>query len=373
MNKTIVNTEAFLYRYIIRPILFQFDSEAVHEWATDFGEILGNYGIIKNILKNIHRTDSEILQQDINGIEFKTPVGLSAGFDYQAKLTQVMSSIGFGFGTIGTITNSAYGGNPKPMLGRLPKSRSLMVNKGFKNDGVKKIVSKLEKYEFDVPVGISVGRTNSAKLSQKESVSDIVSAFIVLKQSKIKNSYYELNISCPNLYGNVTFYTPKNLNELLKEIKKLRLTKPVFVKMPINETDSKILRMLDIISKYDLAGVIIGNLQKDRKCKEFDPKEVGKYKVGNFSGRPCWVRSSELVKLAYEKFGNALTIIGCGGVFSAEDAYKKIKLGASLVQLVTGLVFEGPQLPAQINFGLADLLRRDGFKNITDARGVDTF
>ena len=136
--------------------------------------------------------------------------------------------------------------------------------------------------------------------------------------------------------------------------------------MPIEKSDEDVFKMLKVIVEFKfIKGVIFGNLQKDRKDPSLDQEEVRKFPVGNFSGKPCEKRSNELIKLCYKKYGKRLIIIGCGGVFSAEDAYQKIKLGASLVQLITGMVFQGPQLIPQINFGLAELLKKDGFKHIS--------
>lgn len=282
-----------------------------------------------------------------------------------------MPSIGFGFNTVGTITNLPYGGNPKPMLGRLPKSKSLMVNKGFKNKGARETADKLANLNFKIPLGISIGKTNTLNLnSQKDAIEDILSAFNVFQDSNIKNAYYELNISCPNLFGNITFYPPKNLDELLLEIDKLKLKKPVFIKMPINESDEQTIKMLDVILRHKIAGVIFGNLQKDRSNPAILKEEI-KWKVGNFSGLPTQKRSDELIALAFKHCKNKLIIIGCGGVFSTQDAYRKIKLGANLIQLITGLVYEGPLLVAKINNELPKLLKQDGFKNITEAVGSE--
>jgi dihydroorotate dehydrogenase subfamily 2 len=318
------------------------------------------------------------LQQKLAGINFENPIGLAAGFDYEARLTRILPALGFGFGTVGTITNMAYAGNPKPRLGRLPKSKSLMVNKGFKNEGANKIINKLTNSippaGGQIPIGISIGRTNSPKLpTQKKSIEDIVEAFKKFEKSNINHSYYELNISCPNIiHGkNITFYPPKNLKELLTELEKLHIKKPIFVKMPIEKSDKETLAMLEVITKYSIKGVILGNLQTDRRDPSLDPEEVKKFKVGKFSGKPCEKRSNELVRLTYQKYGKKLVIIGCGGIFSAVDAYKKIKLGAQLVQLITGMVYQGPQLVAQINLELNELLKKDGFKNISEAIGTD--
>lgn len=141
--------------------------------------------------------------------------------------------------------------------------------------------------------------------------------------------------------------------------------------MPIEKSDEETLDMLRVIASFPVQGVIFGNLQKNRKEPGLDQKEIEKYKIGNFSGKPTEKRSNELIKLAFQKYGKKLTIIGCGGVFSGKDAYRKIKLGASLVQFITGLVFEGPQLAAQINCELNASLKKDGFKHIGEAIGVD--
>ena len=142
--------------------------------------------------------------------------------------------------------------------------------------------------------------------------------------------------------------------------------------MPIDKTNAQVSAMLgEIVKHKSVKGAIFGNLQKDRKNPAIVPAEVKKFKVGNFSGKPCEERSNELIRLAYKKYGDKLIIIGCGGVFSGKDAYKKIKLGASLVQLITGMIFQGPQLISQINLELIDLLKKDGFKNITQAIGYE--
>ena len=139
--------------------------------------------------------------------------------------------------------------------------------------------------------------------------------------------------------------------------------------MPIEQTDEETLAMLNVITDFPVAAVIFGNLLKNRKDKALDPEEVKQFPVGNFSGKPTEERSNELIELSYKRYGKELVIIGCGGIFNAKDAYKKIRLGATLVQLITGLIFEGPQLIAQINIGLDELLRQDGFSNISQAIG----
>lgn len=363
---------AWKYHYIIRPIFFLFDSETIHEFLVGQGELMGRSKIMRRLLAGLWQVKDKSLEQTIAGIHFANPIGLSAGFDYLAQLTQILPSMGFGFGSIGTITQKPYEGNPKPRLGRLVGSRSLMVNKGYKNGGIDQTLAKLQPLQFSHPVGISIGKTNTTDpMTQEQAIEDIVTTFQQTESSAINFSYYELNISCPNLIGNISFYEPVRLRELLTAVTALKLTKPVFIKMPIEKNDEETLAMVEVISQFPIAGVIIGNLQNDRTLPEFVPGELAKYPMGNFSGKPTWNRSNELIKVTYQQYGQKLIIIGCGGVFSAEDAYTKIKLGASLIQLITGLIFQGPQLPGQINDGLVELLRRDGYNHIHQAIGVD--
>lgn len=370
MNILAVNLTEQIYQKILKPVFFQFDAEFLHNRVTFLGEKLaGNPLLTKGIAKVFNNRDRRLLQ-NIQGINFSTPIGLAAGFDYEARLTQITPIIGFGFQTIGTITNYPYEGNPKPRLGRLPNSKSLLVNKGFKNPGALKTAVKLQGLHFKIPIGVSIGRTNTRVLDQKQSIEDILQAFKIFENFNLQHAYYELNISCPNLYGNVTFYTPLKLAELLTKLDKLGLNRPVFVKMPIDLADKLTLQLLETISKHEIKGVIFGNLQKDRKHPSLNQLEVKKCGKGNFSGKPTFDRSNELIALAYKHYRKRLTIIGCGGVFTAEDAYLKMTLGASLVQLITGLVFQGPQLVSQINAGLIRRLETDRVRNISDVVGV---
>jgi dihydroorotate dehydrogenase len=245
-----------------------------------------------------------------------------------------------------------------------------MVNKGFKSRGARQIANKLNNKIFEIPTGISVGRTNSIRLKDtNQSIDDITKALNVFEESNINNAYYELNISCPNLKGKIDFYSEKKLHSLLSSIDKLNIKKPLFVKMPIHLSDRKIKELLESVSKSKAAGVIFGNLQKNRKHKDLHAEEVARYKKGYFSGKPTFDRSNELISLTYQNYKDRLVIIGCGGVFTPEDAFEKITRGASLVQLITGLIFNGPQLVNEINFGLEEILEKKGLQNIVEAVG----
>lgn len=367
----ITKTISIVYKNFIKPFFFQIDPETIHAAMTKTGNLLPKIPGISYITSSIFQINDKRLSQHIHGNTYLNPIGLAAGFDYEADLTQILPSLGFGFQTVGTITKLPYEGNPTPRLGRLPQSLSLMVNKGYKNLGSKKTIEKLKAQIFSGVVGISIGRTNSQKLvTQTESVHDIIDAFESFEQSSLNHAYYELNISCPNLYGNITFYTPNNLKQLLTSVSKIGITRPIYIKMPISETNKDTLAMLEIISKYPIHGVIIGNLQKNRSHPSLIPNEVIQFSLGNFSGKPTFERSNELISLCYKHFSKRFIIIGCGGIFSAQDAYEKIKRGASLVQLITGMIYEGPQLVSQINLELLELLERDRLTHISQAIGT---
>ncbi len=360
---------------IAKEILFKIDAEKVHENVLNIGELCGNLPAVPAVLSSLYSFSDKRLTQTINGIEFKNPVGLAAGFDYDAKLTQILPSIGFGFETIGTVTNMPYEGNPYPRLGRLPKSKSLLVNKGFKSKGAHNISSKLSNKSFEIPIGVSIGRTNSSLLqTQEQSVSDIIQAFTVFEQSNLNISYYELNVSCPNLiHGNtkITFYSKENLEQLLSEVDKLHILKPVFVKMPIILSNDLVLEMLQVISDHKLTGVVFGNLETNKDNPAIIPAEAAVFKMGNFSGKPTFNRSNELIELAYKNFGKTLKVVGCGGIFSARDAFEKISRGATLLELITGMIFEGPALIKNINKGLIKEIEARGFTNIYQAIGCN--
>jgi len=365
--------DAFIYQKIIKPFLFLLDAEFIHNLMLSLGEIIGKT-FFRDFINWKFNYRSEKLKQKFAGINFATPVGLAAGFDYEAKLTQVLYSLGFGFQSVGTITRLPYEGNPKPRLGRLPKSQSLMVNKGYKNIGAKLISNKLKNMNFKIPLGISIGASNNRQVNTiNKAIKDITDSFKLFEKLKTKNNYYELNISCPNLVNtDLDFYKPKNFRKLLQLISRLNIKKPIFVKMPISVSDKEFTALLNILIDFKFVkGIIIGNLLKDRKNKLIDKQEVRKFKVGSFSGKPCEERSNELIKLTYKKYGKKLVIIGCGGVFNGQDAYTKIKLGASLIQLITGMIYQGPQVISQINLEIEELLEKDGFRNIYEAIGYE--
>ena len=187
-----------LYRNIVRPTLFCIPADIVHEFFLKSGRVIGKIGIAKRLLRIMLRYENPILEQSYFNLHFKNPIGLSAGFDYNADLVRILSHIGFGFHTVGTLTLGAYGGNPPPLLGRLPQSRSLLVNKGFKNEGIVKVLKSMDTEAHEAPRGVSIGATNTPYLDFDAMMDNLIAGF--QEAERFDNfDYYELNISCPNL------------------------------------------------------------------------------------------------------------------------------------------------------------------------------
>jgi dihydroorotate dehydrogenase len=375
MESLIILRNSFIslaYKHVLKPVLFRMDPEFVHERFVVFGKFLGSNFITKKLSSTFFGYSNNALEQNILGIHFSNPVGLAAGFDYDANLTQILPHIGFGFGSVGSITHKSYGGNTRPMLGRLPKSKSLLVNKGLKNKGVIAIIHDLSAKKFSIPIGISVAKTNCRENAlENAGIKDYVSSLKLLEDSGVDNSYFELNISCPNAFGGEPFTTPDRLSALLSKVDSLRISKPLFLKMPTDLSIVQTSKLCSIASRHAVSGLIFGNLTKDREHKSFDKKEMSRFvnHKGAFSGRPTSDKNDRLISFAYKNYGKRFVIIGCGGIFTAADAYRKIKLGASLLQLITGMIFEGPAVISSINQGLVRLLEKDGFSNISQAVG----
>lgn len=359
----------FVYQKLIKPALFLSDPETVHNLLLKIGNALGKTTPTRILTKWLFHFQNPSLKQEINGLTFPNPVGLAAGFDKDAYLTDILDTVGFGFMQVGTVTNHPYKGNPKPRLFRLPKSKGIVVYFGLKNIGANKIINKLKQSQTPHFIkSISIGYTNNKVNAKTKSA--IEDYFLCLKKviEADVGDFYTINISCPNTFGGEPFYTPTKIDQLLKKLYTLNIKKPLYLKMPINLKRTEFDNLLKVIIKYPVSGVVIGNLNKDRSDPtiiDSIPQEI----KGSISGLPTKKLSNQLISKTYQKYGDKLTIIGVGGIFSAQDAYEKIKRGASLVQLITGMIYEGPQLIGDINRGLVKLLEKDGYDNINQAIG----
>ncbi|MFH1711915.1 MAG: quinone-dependent dihydroorotate dehydrogenase [Patescibacteria group bacterium] len=357
------------YQKVAKPLFFRVDPEVIHDRFTMIGRILGRIGFARAIISGLFKYTNPILEQEILGIKFPNPVGLSAGFDKDALMVDIMPSVGFGFEEIGSVTGEKCNGNVKPRLWRLPKSKGLIVNYGLKNDGCEVISRRLKNKKFNIPMATSIAKTNSFETADEDmGISDYAKA---LEAFTDVGDLFIVNVSCPNAFGGEPFTTPEKLNRLLATLDRFETKKPVFVKLPVDISNQDLDDLVTVMDHHRVDGVVLSNLTKNRDRQTIDQEEVSQKGQGGISGRPTFEPSNELISHMYKKYGDRYVIIGVGGIFSAQDAYEKIKRGASLVQLITGMIYNGPQLIGQINQGLVELLKKDGYSNISEAIGAN--
>lgn len=340
----------FLYQNALKPILFKIHPDYVHDWFMVLGEAAGRCALTRKLFAFFYGYHGTDISKVVDGITYRTPVLLSAGFDADGRLTQILSSLSFGGEEIGSTTAHPCEGNPRPRMTRLIKSKSLVVYKGLRNYGVDALIKKLQRIKRtpNFVLGISIARTNSkaSGADAEAGIQDYVDSFQKLVSTNI-GDYYTINISCPNSFTGETFTEPALLTRLLARLREIPCTKPVYLKMPINLSWEQFAELLAIADTNDIQGVIIGNLNKkyeDLTHQEEAPKEFR----GGLSGEPCFELSNELIRKTRETYGKRFTIIGTGGIFTPEDALAKFAAGADLVQLITGMVFEGPGLMKKI-------------------------
>ena len=347
-----------LYRNIAKPVLFLFDPESMHKSFINIGKFLGGNAVTKAITRWVYYYRNPVLAQDILGIRFESPVGLSAGFDKNAEIISICEELGFGFTEVGSVTKLASAGNKGKRLRRLPEQKSLWVNLGLNNEGADAISSRLRNESYEMPFGVSIAKTNC-----RETANDRVGKEDYLYSLKLFNSrsigaYYTLNISCPNAYGGQPFSRPAAYEALLKGCDALHVKKPIFVKLSPGLTRKNVNAIIGISKRHKVDGFVISNLTKRHNFGE-----------GGLSGKAVERHSNDMLKYVYRKTRGRFVLIGVGGIFSAEDAYRKIQYGANLVELITGMIYQGPNLISEINIGIAELLRMDGFSSIEEAVG----
>lgn len=360
--------QGFLYRNLLKPILFRFDPEKIHDLFCKLGALLGRYRFTRRLTAFFFLYQDASLGQTIHGIRFQNPVGLAAGFDKNAILTQILPDVGFGFEVVGSITGEPCEGNKeRPRLWRLPKSKALVVYYGLMNDGCVAIAERLKKMVFRFPVGISVAKTNCVDTVEcRAGIRDYIKAMRIMNKV---GDFFVINISCPNAFGGEPFSDPAKLELLLAAADEVKTTKPIFLKLPVDISNDELDALIAVCDRHRVHGFILSNLTKNRDRAEIVKEEIAGITKGGISGVPTIGLSNQLIAYAYQTAGDRYTIIGVGGIFSAKDAYEKICAGASLVELITGMIYEGPELIGQINKGLVEFLKRDGFVNLSEAVG----
>ncbi|MFC4686180.1 quinone-dependent dihydroorotate dehydrogenase [Epilithonimonas pallida] len=328
-----------MYKSLIRPLLFKFDPEEVHHFTFSF---LKNFGFLAKLFLPKPIEDRR-LEREVFGLKFKNPVGLAAGFDKDAKLFNELSDLGFGFIEIGTLTPKSQAGNDKKRLFRLREDSAIINRMGFNNGGVDEAIEKLKKNK-NVLIGGNIGKNKATP--NEEAVNDYKICFEKLFPYV---DYFVVNVSSPNTPNLRELQDKKPLMELLSTLQSLNLEKPkqkpILLKIAPDLTDEQLLDIIDIVKETQIAGVIATNttLSRDNLISE------NKSEMGGLSGKPLTKLSTEVIRFLSEKSGKAFPIIGVGGIHTAHDALEKLKAGASLVQLYTGFIYEGPELINQIN------------------------
>ncbi len=337
-----------MYKLLIRPILFQFDPENVHHFTFKMIRLISKIPFVPSIIRGIYHKNNSKLEREVFGLTFKNPVGLAAGFDKDARLYNELSDFGFGFVEIGTLTPKPQAGNPKKRLFRLKKDSAIINRMGFNNGGVEDAVKRLKKNK-GVLIGGNIGKN---KVTPNENaVDDYEICFDALFDYV---DYFVVNVSSPNTPNLRALQDKEPLTQLLNTLqqknKQKPVQKPILLKIAPDLSNEQLLDIIDIVKETEIAGVIATNTTISREGLKSNA-EVST-ETGGLSGKPLTNRSTEVIRFLSEKSNKAFPIIGVGGIHSAKDALEKLEAGASLVQLYTGFIYEGPKLIRDINSAL---------------------
>ena len=332
-----------MYKFLIKPILFLFDPEWVHHTVFYLLKVIHRIPGMGNLIRSFYHLKDQRLERKLFGLTFPNPVGLAAGFDKDANLYQELSNFGFGFIEIGTLTPKPQPGNPKKRLFRLPEDDGLINRMGFNNQGVVEAIERLKKNN-GVLIGGNIGKNKITP--NDEAVSDYVQCFEALFPHV---DYFVVNVSSPNTPNLRALQDKEPLQHLLQTLKNLNLKrtspKPILLKIAPDLIDDQLLDIIDIVTTVKIDGVIASNTTLSREGLISSNRS----EMGGLSGKPVAERSTEVIRFLYEKSNNAFPIIGVGGIHSSEDAINKLNAGASLIQLYTGFVYEGPGVIKKIN------------------------
>lgn len=337
-----------MYKSVIRPLLFKFYAEDVHHFVRFclwlFFKIPGS----KYVAKQIFVVQDKRLEREVFGLKFSNPVGIAAGFDKDATMFNELSYLGFGHIEIGTVTPKAQSGNPKPRLFRLPKDKALINRMGFNNGGVLAAADNLKNRKTKAVIGGNLGKNTLTP--NKEAVDDYVAVFEGLYDVV---DYFVVNVSCPNISDLHELqdqeYLEAILNAVMEKNKAKPKQKPILLKVSPDLNNAQLDEVITVIKKTKIHGVIAVNTSVSREGLKTDQEKVKAIANGGLSGKPLNKRSTEVIKYLTEKSNGAFPIIAVGGIFTAEDAIDKLNAGASLVQVYTGFIYEGPFLAKRIN------------------------
>jgi dihydroorotate dehydrogenase len=345
---------------LAKPVLFSLPAETAHGLVSRSLEAVQNTPV-ESMLRDAYVVDDDRLSMSAFGQGFPTPVGVAAGFDKNARVPRALTALGFGHVEVGGVTAERQPGNPRPRLFRLTPDRALINRMGFNNEGADAIGARLDETDLpDVPIGINIGKSKSTPL--EEAPSDYRYTY---ERAADAGDYFVVNVSSPNTPGLRSLQNRDSLEAIIGELQDAGAA-PLLVKLSPDLPGPAIEDSLAVVDEMGLDGVIVANTTTERPESLIAPQKAER---GGLSGDPIEERATGLVGFVAER--TDVPVVGVGGISDAEGAYRKIRAGASVVQLYTGLVYEGPSLARDINEGLLDLLDRDGFDSIEDAVGVD--
>jgi len=340
---------------LIRPLFFQFDPEKIHHFVTAGLKLFNRLPGAAALSRTVFSIENSVLEREVFGLKFKNPVGLAAGFDKNAEMMGEMANLGFGFVEIGTVTPLPQPGNPKPRMFRLKEDAGLINWMGFNNLGVDVVAERLRRYRKSTPhtplliIGGNIGKNKNT--SNEDAVSDYVKCFDRLFDVV---DYFVVNVSSPNTPGLRELQEKEPLKKLLQTLqqrnKKNDISRPVLLKIAPDLTNEQLDDIIEIVKESGIAGVIATNTTISREGLNHPGKN--KNETGGLSGKPLSKRSTEVIRYLSARSEKAFPIIGVGGIHSAKDALEKLEAGASLIQLYTGFIYEGPGLIKKINQSL---------------------
>ncbi|GAB2560062.1 quinone-dependent dihydroorotate dehydrogenase [Spirosoma areae] len=349
-----------MYKRIILPLLFRFDAETIHHVITRLLQLALSIPGVSALCRHLYVLEDKRLARTVFGLTFPNPVGMAAGFDKNAELVHELSDLGFGFVEIGTVTPRPQPGNPRPRLFRLKADGGLINRMGFNNKGVGPATDRLRQFaqkqnQRRVIVGGNIGKNKDTANEHAED--DYLFSFRELFEVV---DYFVVNVSSPNTPGLRDLQEREPLTKLLsalqQENRQHPAPKPILLKIAPDLTNGQLDDIVAIVAETGIAGVIATNTTISRANLTTDSDVVERVGAGGVSGRPLRERSTEVIRYLHQQSAGAFPIIGVGGIFSADDAQEKLRAGASLVQIYTSFIYEGPGLAKRINQGLLQSL-----------------
>lgn len=363
---------SWLYKYVARPVLFRLDPESAHEMAMASLRWAGRREGVLERMRQRYVVNDPRLECSVFGLKFPNPIGLAAGFDKNAVAVPGVAALGFGFIEVGTITSAAQPGNPKPRMFRSPRDQTLINRLGFNNEGAEVLAKRIQELRRTqqgkpagrIPLGINLGKSKIALIDK--ATEDYLKSFRALNAL---GDYFVVNVSSPNTPELRKLQDKERLDELLGALQQENKNgAPLLVKIAPDLTLEQLDDVIDLIAKHKMAGVIATNTTIQRPGIQSRNEDLY-HQLGGLSGRSLRALANRCISHVARQTQGKLPIIGVGGVFTAEEAYEKLRIGASLVQLYTGFVYGGPGTVAAINRGLLQLMERDGVKRISDVVG----